>query len=388
MTVDWLIVGAGFAGSVLAERIASVRNESVLLVDRRDHVAGNAFDTFDEHGVLIHRYGPHLFHTNSQQVWDYLSQFTEWHPYEHRALALVEGQFVPIPFNFQSLRLLWPEDAARDLQTRLIAEYGSGVRVPILRMLQHGDAAIRELARYIYDHIFAGYTRKQWDLNPEQLDPSVTARVPVQIGDDDRYFQDRFQAMPRDGFTALFRRMLGHPNIQTRLATDYRNLSPSVQWRRMIYTGPVDEFFDYRHGHLPYRSLRFEFRHHAGGPFQPTATVNYPNSEPYTRITEFKHVTGQDVAGTTVAVEYPQPHRPGENEPYYPVPRPESAAIHEKYQAEIAALNGNPLFLGRLADYRYYNMDQVVARALKVFEEIEGGTSAGTGLEAGRAPTL
>ncbi|MBN9660695.1 MAG: UDP-galactopyranose mutase [Acidobacteria bacterium] len=369
MTTDWLIVGAGFAGSVLAERIASIRNESVLLVDRRDHIAGNAYDTLDEHGVLVHQYGPHLFHTNSEQVWDYLSQFTEWHPYEHRVLASVEGQFVPVPFNFESLRRLWPKDRAEQLQARLVAEYGSGVRVPILRMLQHQDQSIRELAQYIHDRVFAGYTRKQWDLDPSQLDPSVTARVPVQIGEDDRYFQDRFQAMPRDGYTALFRRMLSHPNIHLQLSTDYRELPASLEWRRMVYTGPIDEFFGYRHGHLPYRSVRLEFRHEETAQFQPTGTVNYPNSEPYTRITEFKHMTGQQIAGTTLAVEYPQPHEPGRNVPYYPIPRPESAAIYEKYQSEVAALAGSTIFVGRLADYRYYNMDQVVARALKVFED-------------------
>lgn len=369
MNTDWLIVGAGFAGSVLAERIASVRNETVLLVDRRDHIAGNAYDTFDEHGVLVHQYGPHLFHTNSAEVWAYLSRFTDWLPYEHRTLAVVQDRLVPVPFNFESLRRLWPEGEARALQERLIASYGNGARVPILRMLEHDDPAIRQLARFIYDHVFLGYTRKQWALEPEQLDPSVTARVPVQIGEDDRYFQDRFQAMPRDGYTALFRRMLDHANIELRLSTDYRDLVPAANGRRMIYTGPIDEFFQYRHGRLPYRSLRFEFRHERAERFQPTGTVNYPNTERFTRITEFKHMTGQSVAGTTIAFEYSEAHEPGRNEPYYPVPYAESARVHEKYRAEIAALKGSTLFLGRLADYRYYNMDQVVARALKVFEE-------------------
>ncbi|MGJ5813195.1 UDP-galactopyranose mutase [Paludibaculum fermentans] len=369
MTFPWLIVGAGYAGSVLAERIASVRNQSVLLIDRRDHIAGNAFDALDEHGVLIHRYGPHVFHTNSLRVWDYLSQFTEWRPYQHRALGLVQGQLVPVPFNLESLRRLWPPDAAAALQARLVAEYGMDVKVPILRMLEHADPAIQHLARYIYDNVFAGYTRKQWDLEPEQLDPSVMARVPVHVSEDDRYFQDRFQALPRDGYTAMFQRMLSHPNIQVRLNTDYRALPPGLSWGRMVYTGPVDEFFDHRHGRLPYRSLRFEFPHQPTDRHQPCGQVNYPNTELFTRVSEFKHMTGQEIAGTTLAVEYPQPHEPGRNEPYYPVPRPESAVIHEKYQAEVAALAGQTIFVGRLADYRYYNMDQVVARALKVFED-------------------
>ncbi|QOY85209.1 UDP-galactopyranose mutase [Paludibaculum fermentans] len=369
MTFDWLIVGAGYAGSVMAERIASVRNQSVLLIDRRDHIAGNAFDTLDPHGVLIHRYGPHVFHTNSVRVWDYLSQFTEWRPYQHRALGLVDGQLIPVPFNLQSLRQLWPPDAAAALQARLIAEYGMDVKVPILRMLEHPDPEIQHLARFIYDNVFAGYTRKQWDLEPRQLDPSVMARVPVHVSEDDRYFQDRFQALPRDGYTAMFQRMLSHPNIQLRLNTDYRALPPGLEWRRMVYTGPVDEFFEHRHGRLPYRSLRFEFPHVPAAQHQPCGQVNYPNTELFTRVSEFKHMTGQEIAGTTLAVEYPQPHEPGCNEPYYPVPRPESAVIHEKYQAEVAALSGTTIFIGRLADYRYYNMDQVVARALKVFED-------------------
>lgn len=369
MTFDWLIVGAGYAGSVMAERIASVRNQSVLLIDRRAHIAGNAYDALDEHGVLIHRYGPHVFHTNSLRVWEYLSQFTEWRPYQHRALGLVEGQLIPVPFNLQSLRQLWPPEAAAALQARLIAEYGMDVKVPILRMLEHPDPEIQHLARFIYDNVFAGYTRKQWDLEPEQLDPSVMARVPVHVSEDDRYFQDRFQALPRDGYTAMFQRMLSHPNIQVRLNTDYRRLPAGLEWRRMIYTGPVDEFFGHRHGRLPYRSLRFEFPHHPVDRHQPCGQVNYPNTEVFTRVSEFKHMTGQEVAGTTLAVEYPQPHEPGRNEPYYPVPRPESAAIYEKYQAEVAALAGSTIFVGRLADYRYYNMDQVVARALKVFAD-------------------
>lgn len=369
MTVDWLIVGAGFAGSVLAERIASVRNESVLVIDRRPHIAGNAYDELDAHGILIHRYGPHVFHTNSARVWDYLSRFTEWRPYAHRALVSIRNQLVPVPFNFQALRTLFPAAEAQSLQTRLTAEYGSEVKVPILRMREHPDPDIRRLAAFVFDNVFAGYTRKQWDLEPHQLDPSVMARVPVLIGEDDRYFQDTFQALPRDGYAALFRRLLNHPNIDVRLDTDFRALPASLSWHRIIYTGPIDEFFQHRHGRLPYRSLRFDFRHHGGGQFQPCGQVNYPGGEPFTRISEFKHMTGQTIEGTTVAVEYPQPHLPGENEPYYPIPRPESAAIHARYQAEAAALEGSTLFVGRLADYRYYNMDQVVARALKVFDD-------------------
>jgi UDP-galactopyranose mutase len=369
MTVDWLIVGAGYTGCVLAERIASQLDQTVLLVDRRGHVGGNAYDYYNEAGILIHKYGPHIFHTNSQRVWDYLCQFTTWRAYEHRVLAVVEGHKVPVPFNLNSLERLVPRSQAERLEAKLNSLYGSGAHVPILRMLDAEDPDVRGLAELVYKHIFYGYTLKQWGLTPEQLDPSVTGRVPVRISRDDRYFQDTYQAMPTHGYTAMFERMLRHPRIDVRVNTDYRTIAGEVQFNRMIYTGPIDAYFDYLHGPLPYRSLRFDFQTVEREWFQEVGTVNYPNDAPYTRITEFKYLTGQEAAKTSVVTEYPMPHRPGENEPYYPVPREENRERYAHYQKEADRLRSTVLFAGRLADYKYYNMDQAVARALKLFED-------------------
>jgi UDP-galactopyranose mutase len=366
---DWLVVGAGFSGAVMAERIAARLGQRVLVVDRRNHIAGNAYDHPDESGVLVHDYGPHIFHTNSQRVFDYLSQFTGWRPYEHRVRALVDGKQIPVPFNLTSLRMLYPKREARQLEKILRQKYGHGAQVPVLKMREESEAALRELAQCIYERLFLGYTTKQWGYRPEELSASVTARIPVRIGRDDRYFQDRFQSMPSEGYTAMFERMLSHRNIRVILGVDWRTLPKSVRYGRMIFTGPIDEFFKYVHGPLPYRSLRFEFEHARKDFVQDAAQVNFPNSEAYTRITEFKHLTGQKISGSTIAREYPRAHVPGENEPFYPIPREENRAIFEKYRAEAKKLAGAVVFTGRLADYQYYNMDQVVARALTVFEQ-------------------
>lgn len=371
MTTDWLIVGAGYTGCVLAERIATQRGERVLLVERRQHIGGNAYDHPDAHGVLVHRYGPHIFHTNSQRVWEYLSQFTTWRPYEHRVLAEVENRRVPVPFNLNSLDTLFPRRDAQRLTAKLIATYGPDAHVPILRMLETDDADIRSLAGFIYEYIFRGYTLKQWGVPPERLDPSVTGRVPVRISRDDRYFQDVYQAMPAHGYAAMFERMLAHRNVTVCLGTDYSRVVGEVRARRTIYTGPIDAFFDYMHGPLPYRSIRFEFQTFAQERYQEVGTINYPNDHPFTRITEFKHLTGQTSPATTVVAEYPMVHRPGETEPYYPVPQEENRQRYALYAREAEKLNGAVLFAGRLADYKYYNMDQAVARALKVFDDLK-----------------
>jgi UDP-galactopyranose mutase len=379
---DWLIVGAGFSGAVLAERIATQRDERVLLVDRRPHIGGNAHDHLDETGVLVHRYGPHLFHTNSQRVWEYLSQFTSWRPYSHRVHALVEGQNVPVPFNLTSLAMLFPADRAERLTEALLARYGADAQVPILKMRQQEDPELRGLADYIYHAIFEGYTIKQWGLDPQELSASVTARVPVRISHDDRYFQDKFQAMPAEGYTRLFQRMLAHRNITVSLGTDWRDLGSSIRYRRMAYTGPIDAYFDFAHGPLPYRSLRFEFQSLAQERALAVGAINYPNDHRYTRVVEIKHATGQVCPNTTLCREYPQPHVAGSNEPFYPIPREENRAIFQRYQDEAAKLGRSVIFCGRLADYQYYNMDQVVARALMVFEQEVAGDAThlrGTG---------
>lgn len=372
MKVDWLIVGAGFTGCTLAERIASQLNKKVLVVDRRRHIGGNAYDHYDDHGILVHKYGPHIFHTNSQKVWNYLSQFTEWRPYYHRVMASIEGQLIPLPFNLNAIRFLFPPRMAERLEEKLVNAYGYGARVPILRLRETEDKDLRFLADYVYKHVFEGYTLKQWGMRPEELDASVTARVPVLVSRDDRYFQDTYQAMPKHGYTRLFENLLSHPNIRVLLGTDWKDIEGEVVFDFLAFTGPIDEFFDYMYGPLPYRSLRFSFEcidHLPGSHLQPVGTINYPNEHPFTRITEFKHLTGQVHGGSTLAIEYPEAYTPGRNEPYYPVPKAENQEKYILYQKEAVKLK-NVIFAGRLADYRYYNMDQAVARALKMFEEV------------------
>lgn len=363
---DWLVVGAGFTGAVVAERIASQLNQRVLVIDRRDHIGGNAYDELDEHGIRVHRYGPHIFHTNSTAVWEYLSRFTEWRPYEHRVLAEVDGRCIPVPFNFAALEQCFPDRSAA-LREKLVAEFGIGGKVPILKLRKHEDVEVRQLAEFVYEKVFVPYTTKHWGHSPDDLDESVTARVPVMIGPDDRYFQDRYQAIPKDGYTALFGHILDHPNIEVELGVDYRDLGPELDGARIVYTGPIDEYFEHRFGCLPYRSLKFDFQHHAREYYQPVAQVNHPGAQGFTRVTEFKYFSGQTGPSTTIAVEYPEPHVRGVNEPYYPIPRRENRALFERYAALAESVRGRVFFAGRLADYLYYNMDQAVGRALALF---------------------
>ena len=359
---DWLIVGAGFAGSVLAERLATERGESVLVIDRRPHVGGNAYDCRDAAGLLIHQYGPHIFHTNSQAVVDHLSRFTEWRLYEHRVLAHVDGQLVPIPINLDTVNKLYGLDLRSDQLEAWFAERAE----PVEEIRTSEDVVVSRVGRELYEKFFRGYTRKQWGLDPSQLDRAVTARVPVRINRDSRYFSDTFQAMPRDGYTAMFRRMLDHPNITLRLGVDYARVRETAAFRRMVWTGPVDEFFDYIYGRLPYRSLRFRHETVDREWFQPVAVVNYPQTEDYTRITEYKYLTGEVHPRTSITYEYPTDH----GEPYYPVPRPENAAAYRRYRV-LADATANTWFVGRLATYQYMNMDQVVAQALATFRRID-----------------
>lgn len=363
---DVLIVGAGFTGAVLAERLASERGLRVLLIDRRDHVGGNAHDRRDADGILHHRYGPHIFHTNSRAVVDHLSRFTEWMPYEHRAVGLIDGRLVPIPFNLTSLAMLFPAAEAQRLTRLLIETHGIDRKVPILALRDSPEAGLRDLAEFIYANVFLGYTKKQWGLTPEELSPSVTSRVPVHVSYDDRYFQDEFQSMPRHGYTRLFERMIDHPGIHLSLNTRLADIGSGTTWDRLIHTGAIDEFFDYALGELPYRSLRFEFETYRQRRHQPVAQVNYPVDRDFTRITEMAHLTQEWGDRTMVAIEYPIPHRPGLTEPYYPVPRDENLALHDRY-LELARREAPEVtFCGRLGDYRYYNMDQAIARALTI----------------------
>ena len=372
MKVDWLIVGAGYTGCVLAERIATQLNKKVLIVDRRRQIGGNAYDYFDEHGILVHKYGPHIFHTNSKKVLEYLSQFTEWTPYSHQVLAEVEGKKIPVPFNLNSLHMTFPKKSAERLESLLVQTYGPETKVPILKLRENSNPDLKELADYIYKNVFYGYTLKQWELKPEELDASVTGRVPVFISRDNRYFQDIHQAMPKAGYSEMFKKMTRHENIQIVLNKDYRQVLSEVIFNRMVYTGPIDSFFDSIHGDLPYRSLRFELVNHNMERYQEVGQMNYPNDHLYTRITEFKHLTSQKAQTTTVAVEYPEPYVKSKNEPYYPIPKEEFRKQYAKYLTEADKLNGSVVFAGRLADYQYYNMDQAVARALSVFSKFIG----------------
>ncbi len=361
---DYLIVGAGFAGAVLAERLASI-GQKVLILDKRAHVGGNAFDTFDDAGILIHPYGPHIFHTNSLEVFKYLSNFTEWRPYQHKVLGFVDGNLVPIPFNINSLRLLFPSDYATKLEKKLIERYGYSVKIPILKMRQEEDTDLRFLAEYVYKNVFYGYTTKQWERTPEELDASVTSRVPVAISRDDRYFGDAFQVMPRYGYTRMFEKMLRHPNIKILLNTDYREILSLIPFNNMIYTGPIDAFYNNQFGKLPYRSLEFVHQTCETQWFQSAGTINYPNDYQYTRITEFKYLTGQSNPRSSIVFEYPR----SEGDPYYPIPMPENNELYKKYEA-LAARESKVTFVGRLATYKYYNMDQIVAQALATFGKI------------------
>jgi UDP-galactopyranose mutase len=360
---DYLVVGAGFAGSVLAERLASQADKKVLIVEKRNHVGGNAYDCYDDAGVLIHKYGPHIFHTNSAEVFTYLSKFTAWRPYQHRVLASVDGQLVPMPINLDTVnRLYGTRFTSFELEDffRSQAEARDPIRTS-------EDVVVSRVGRELYEKFFRNYTRKQWGLDPSELDAAVTARVPVRTNRDDRYFTDRYQAMPLHGYTRMFERMLDHPNIKILLNTDYREVRSFIPYREMIFSGPIDEYFDYCYGRLPYRSLEFRFETVETAQHQPAAVVNYPNDNAYTRVTEFKYLTGQEHPKTTLVYEYPR----AAGDAYYPVPRPENAEIYKRYKA-LAEKTPGVYFVGRLATYKYYNMDQVVAQALAEFERIVG----------------
>ena len=360
---DYVIVGAGFSGSVVAAQMARNFRKRVLLADRRAHVGGNAYDHANEAGVLVHKYGPHIFHTNSKDVFTYLSQFTAWRDYEHRVLARVADKLVPIPINLDTVNRLY----GLELDTDEMEAYLHKVAEKRPAVTTSEDVILGRVGRDLYEKMFRGYTRKQWGLDPSELDASVCGRIPVRLNRDDRYFSDTYQAMPRHGFTRMFENMLDHPNITISLNTDYRDILRAVRYRELVYTGPVDEFFDYRFGKLPYRSLQFRHETLNVPKHQPVAVINYPNDHDYTRVTEFKHLTGQVHSKTSVVYEYPCDG----GDPYYPVPRPENAALYKRYEA-LSAAAPHVHFTGRLATYKYYNMDQVVAQALALCTKLSG----------------
>jgi len=384
---DVLIIGSGFAGSVMAERFANA-NKKVLILEKRDHIAGNMFDYLDEKKVLVHQYGPHIFHTNRKEVVDYLSNFTDWYFYEHKVIGYVEGKMVPIPFNLRSIELCFDEAKATRLKETLIATYGMEKKVTILELRKSTNPDIIELADYIYEHVFKYYTMKQWGLSVEEIDPAVTNRVPVFVSYDDRYFQEPYQFMPKLGYTKLFEKMLNHPNIKVelkveakdRVTLDFESNTISLDGKifkgPVIFTGAIDQLLEYKFGRLPYRSEEFELKS-MEGTYQATGTVNYPtpaDQHAYTRITEYKHLMEHQPKGTTIAIEYPLPYKEGAtqgNIPYYPIFTPENQALYEKY-VEASKAIPNLRLLGRLAEYKYYNMDAIIYRALQQFEKING----------------
>ena len=372
MKVDFLIVGAGFAGSVLAERIATQLGKTCLVIDRRDHIAGNAYDYYDQAGILLHKYGPHYFRTNSQRVIEYLSQFTDWHQVEYEIRSWSGGQLWHFPINLNTFEQLIGRTATTAEMEAQLAEW----RVQIERPKNSEEVIVSQVGWKLYEMFYKNYTRKQWNRDAKELDASVCGRIPIRTNRDNRYLSDRFQALPKDGYTRMFEKMLAHPKIEVRLKTDFRDARAQVQFDQIVYTGPIDEYFDHCYGPLPYRSLRFEPKTLAQEFFQPVVQVNYPNDHEFTRIVEMKHATGQKLGLTTIVHEFPQEFLPG-SEPFYPIPAPDAKALYARY-AERAAREKGVRFVGRLATYRYYNMDQIVGTALIEFEQFRKSTMAVT----------
>ena len=376
---DILVIGSGFAGSVVADKLAREAGKKVLIIEKRDHIGGNCYDKKDEHGILIHQYGPHIFHTNIKEVYDYLSQYTEWYNYSHEVVAKANGEYIPVPFNLNTLKIAYP-DKAEELEKKLIEIYGQGKRVPILDLRENKDEDIQAIADYVYENIFLRYTMKQWGQKPEDIDPAVTGRVPVLVSDDNRYFQDTYQGMPLHGFTPLFEKMLDHENIDVKLSEDAKEhlefkedgiyLDGQLFKGEVIYTGALDELFDCKYGRLPYRTLTFDFEYMKEDSFQPKAVVNYTVDEDFTRITEYKKLTGQQAEGTTIMREYPSAYT-GENGqiPYYAIINDDNLALYNKYVGLVGKYKNFHL-LGRLAEYKYYNIDGIVDKALKLAKEI------------------
>lgn len=378
---DCLVIGCGFAGSVIARELAERGGKRVLMIEKRSHIGGNAYDCLDDNGILVHKYGPHIFHTYNKRVYDYLSRFTEWRDYSHEVLANIHGEMIPVPFNLKSLHMSFDKEKADRLEDKLIATFGEGRRVTISELRSQKDEELLELAEYVYNNIFLYYTQKQWGQTPDEIDPSVTARVPILISDDSRYFQDTYQGIPAGGFTPLFEKLLDHPNIEMRLGTEASELLEMTEngilfedkpyTGIVIYTGALDELFDCRYGRLPYRTLDFISETHDMTWYQPKGTINYTVDQPFTRITEFKHLTGQEFPGkTTIMKEYSRAYTGSADEiPYYAILNPENLKLYESYKQLTGAFKDFHI-LGRLAEYKYYNMDAIVERALLLADSI------------------
>ena len=377
---DSVIIGAGVAGCVAARDLAE-SGRKVLVLEQRDHIGGNCYDEKDEHGILIHKYGPHIFHTKEQKAYDYLSRFTDWYAFGHEVVANVHGKLIPVPFNLNTLHMVYEQEKADALEKKLIDAFGLESRVPILKLREHEDPEIREIADYVYENIFLHYTMKQWGQTPEQIDPAVTGRVPVLIYHDNRYFQEPWQGMPLHGYTLMFEKMLDHENITVEIGVDARSrvtfsegsvsLDGQAFTGDVIYTGPLDELFDCRFGRLPYRSLRFDFEYYDKPDYQGHSVVNYTVSEDFTRITEFKYLTGQQAEGTTIVKEYPFAYTGAAGEiPYYSIANEANQKLYEQYRGLVEHIP-NVWLLGRLAEYKYYNIDAMVLKALELTDKIK-----------------
>lgn len=377
---DSIVIGAGAAGATVARELAWRGGRRVLVLEKRDHIGGNCYDLYDEHQIFIHLYGPHIFHTNNEKVFQYLSDFTEWHRFDHEVVANVHGQLIPVPFNLNTLFMVYGQEKGESIKEKLLARYKMGQRVPILKLRESGDEDIQDVAQYIYENIFLYYTMKQWGQKPEEVDAGVTARVPVVISHDNRYFGDKYQGVPKEGFTRLFGRMLEHENITVQLGQDalqrlrFEGNQIFFEDRpfagEVVYTGEIDALFGYRLGSLPYRSLRFDFEHHDCADYQGHSVVNYTVSEAFTRITEFKHLTGQEADSTTIVKEYPMAcDRAQGHLPYYPINNVQNDDLYGNYR-KLAENYRNLYLLGRLAEYKYYNIDVIVEKALGLADDI------------------
>lgn len=369
-----LVVGAGLSGAILANLIANIFNEKVLVIDRRSNIAGNVFDYKDKNtNITVHKYGPHIFHTNNKNVWDFLSKYTKWNYYFFKPQAVIEGKSVTIPFNLTTLYEVFSSSMAQQIETKLISKYGYGSSVPILTLKNESDKDLKFIADYIYQNMFENYTCKQWGLKPDEIDPSITSRVPIVISRDNRYFHDKYQGIPINGYSKMIENILKHPNIKLELNTDYKDIC-SKKYDRIFYSGSIDEFFDYKYGQLPYRSLDFDIQTINKEYYQNTSMVNYPNNYDFTRITEHKYFLDEKSDKTVISVEYPQPFILGKNERYYPIKNSETDDLYSKYKEEASKIQGL-YFIGRLGEYKYYNMDQAVERIFEIFEKI-GETNA------------
>lgn len=376
---DVIIVGAGTAGCVAARKLVE-QNKKVLIIEKKNHIAGNCYDEKDEHGVLIHVYGPHIFHTSKENVYEFLSRFTDWYEFRHEVVANVHGQYMPVPFNLHTLKAAYGEDKAKELEEKLVRIYGMGTKVPILDLMNHEDADLQMIGKFVYDNIYVYYTMKQWGKKPEEIDPAVTARVPVNISYDNCYFGDKYQGVPLHGFTPMYEKMVEHENISIELGLEAKDVlgieSGKVLYQGevfngdVIFTGPIDEFFDCKYGRLPYRTLDFVFEHYEQDDFQGHSVVNYTVDQDYTRITEYKYLTGQKCKGTTISKEYPSAYTGEEGQiPYYSIANEENHALYAKYKAEVDDVPNFHL-LGRLAEYQYYNIDVMVEKAMELAEKL------------------